>query len=175
MQIKTPRLLLRPYEEDDLMDLHEIFSDPVVMLHCEAPYDLEKTKHILSLFRQKNIALGAVHQQESRLIGHLLFKQLPGEEEGIYEIGWIFHRAFWRQGLAFEAASALMHAGFHQMNLHKICAETIDPDKSVPLMRKLGMKQEGLLQEHAKTPQGAWADLYWYAALKKDWSLPAST
>lgn len=59
-----------------------------------------------------------------------------------------------------------MDHGFDTGGLHKVCAETIDPVKSVPLMEKLGMVREGLFRQHTKDPvTGRWADLYWYAAL----------
>ncbi len=62
-----------------------------------------------------------------------------------------------------------MDHGFTALHLHKICAETIDPAASVPLMKKLGMREEGIFRQHTLGPDGAWADLYWYAALGSEW------
>ena len=162
MPIQTSRLILRPYTPADAEDLHEIFSDPVVMEHCEAPYTPEQTRQALSLFIEKNIAFAAELTDSGKVIGHLLFHQLPLEESGIYEIGWFFNRSYWRRGYACEACKALLEYGFQQLGLHKICAETIDPDRSVALMRKLGMTWEGTFHAHGKAPDGRWADVYWY-------------
>ena len=163
MLLRTERLILRPYSPEDEKDLHEIFSDPEVMACCEMPYTPEKTRQALTCFREQALGCAAVHAASGKVIGHLLFHQLPLEEEGIYEIGWFFHRAYWRQGYAFEACKALIDYGFRQLHLHKICAETIDPLRSVALMQKLGMTHEGTFRSHTRAPGGDWADVYWYA------------
>ena len=90
--METRRLILRPYRMEDVQDAHAIFSDPVVMACCEAPYTLKQTEEQVAFFRRSGIALAARHRQQGRMISHLLFKQMPGEAQGIYEIGWIFHR-----------------------------------------------------------------------------------
>lgn len=168
MRLETGRLLIRPYQMDDLDDFCAIFSDPEVMAQCAPPYDRAACEKWLFCFIQHPIAFAVVEKQSGRMIGHTLFKQLPGEEDGIWEIGWIYNRASWRKGYALEAARALMVYGFEQLGLHKICAETIDPIKSVPLMEKLGMAREGVFRRHTKDPAtGEWADLYWYAALNQ--------
>lgn len=165
MWLETDRLIIRNYQPDDLEDFHAIFSDPVVMAQCEPPYDRAASEKWLRYFVENPIAFGVVEKRSGTLVGHALFKQLPLEEEGIWEIGWIYAQAYWRRGYAYEAARALMDHGFEALNLHKVCAETIDPVKSVPLMEKLGMVREGAFQQHTLDPQGNWADLYWYAAL----------
>ncbi len=168
MNIRTARLLLRPYRQEDLADFHEIFSDPAVMRYCGAPYGARASERQLAWFIAHPVALAAEEMAEGRMIGHLLFKQLPGETAGVYEIGWFFNRRYWRRGYAFEAARALMDEGFRSMGLHKIVAETIDPLASVRLMEKLGMRREGVFRLHARDPRGEWADVYWYAALRPD-------
>lgn len=163
--LQTERLTIRGYAEGDLPDFYEIFSDPEVMRCCEPIYSREKAERWVRYFIQNPIAFAVAENASGKMIGHTLFKQLPGEAEGIYEIGWIYNRAFWRHGYAFEASRALIGYGFGALRLHKICAETIDPIKSVPLMRKLGMAPEGLFRAHARDPAGRWADVYWYAVL----------
>ena len=163
MLFRTKRLILRPYSPDDEADLHEIFSDPLVMEHCEPSYTPEQTQAALSCFLEKDLAYAVVRAKDRKVIGHLLFHQLPMEEKGIYEMGWFFHRSFWRQGYAYEACSAMIDYGFRTLHLHKICAETIAPVRSVALMKKLGMSHEGTFRSHTRTPGGEWADVYWYA------------
>lgn len=162
MLIQTKRLIIRDYFPEDLSDLHEIFSDPVVMRQCEPVYDEEKTQRTLSFFLDNTIAYAVVMAESGKVIGHLLFHQLPGEAPGIFEIGCFFNRAFWRNGFAYEACRAVMDYGFRELHLHKICAETIDPTASVGLMKKLGMHHEGTFRAHTKSPNGQWTDVYWY-------------
>lgn len=168
MRLKTERLLIRNYEERDLQDFHEIFSNPAVMAHCEPPYDRKASVRTLGYFIDNPIAFAVVEAQSGKMIGHALFKQMPGEEEGVYEIGWIYNERFWRRGYAYEASRALIEYGFGELSVHKFVAETIDPEKSVPLMNKLGMKEEGVLRQQTRDNFGQWADLYWYGLLRTD-------
>lgn len=162
MLIHTPRLVIRDYSPADLDDLHEIFSDPQVMHFCELPYSYARSQQMLSYFLENTIGYAAVLAGSGKVIGHLLFHQLPSEEPGVYEMGWFFHRRFWGQGFAFEACQSLLNYGFRELQLHKICAETIDPVRSVSLMEKLGMQREGVFRSHVRDPRGQWSDVYWY-------------
>lgn len=164
MYICTPRLVIRDYQPSDWQDLYEIFSDTIVMKECEPAYTEEQTKESLAYFIEKDIAYAVVLADSRKVIGHALFAQLPPpDEKGIYEIGWIYNRNYWGQGYAYEASKALIDYGFQKLNLHKVSAETIDPVKSVGLMKKLGMSHEGTFRAHTKDLDGNWTDLYWYA------------
>lgn len=83
-------------------------------------------------------------------------------------MGWIFNRAFWGRGFAYESCRVVMDYAFDQMNAHKVFAETIDGIKSVNLMKKLGMKPEGIQRSQTKDNFGSWADLYLYGILSED-------
>lgn len=168
MQIQTQRLTIRNYREEDWVDTLEIFSDPQAMAFCEPPYDAEKTRELVSYFAQNPIAFAVVLRETGKVIGHALFKQLPGEADGVFEIGWIYNRAYWRQGYAGEGSRALLEYGFRELGLHKVCAETIDPVKSVGLMKKLGMVYEGTFHSHTRNPAGQWCDVVWYAILNPE-------
>lgn len=162
MLIQTPRLIIRDYVPSDWQDLHEIFSDPVAMKDCEPAYDEERTRDTLDFFIQKSIAYAVTLVDSGKVIGHALFHQLPPPDAaGVYEIGWFYNRAYWRQGYAYEASKALIDYGFRELKLRKICAETIDPVKSAGLMKKLGMSPAGT--EQTNDPDGKPTDLYWYA------------
>lgn len=167
MYFETERLVIRDFQTGDLSDLHEILGDGETMKYCEPAYDIGKTEKFLREFCiGKNCAFAAALKDSGKVIGYLLFK--PYGEPDIYELGWIFNRCFWRLGYAYEAVSALIKYGFSQMSIHKFFAETIDPAKSVGLMRKLGMKPEGVQRKQVKDMNGNWADLYLYGLLKED-------
>jgi len=167
--LETDRMILRDFELDDLNDLHEIFGDAEVMENVEPAYDLDKTRQFLTDFcinRDPRGEHAAALKESGKVIGYVLFK--PIDEPEIYEIGWIFNRAYWRKGYAYEICERLIRHGFDKMKLHKICAEAIDVDKSVSLMKKLGMRLEGVQRKHTKDNAGEWRDLHWYAILEGD-------
>ena len=167
MYIETPRLIVRSFMPEDAADLHDIFGDAVTMENCEPAYDFEKTRKFLTSFcMERHGAVAAVHKESGKVIGYILFNEF---DEGVYEMGWIFNRNFWRQGYAYESCKAVIDYAFGQRKAHKIFAEAIDTVKSVSLMQKLGMQLEGIQRSQTKDNHGAWADLYFYGLLEDDW------
>ena len=166
MLLETARMLVRDFNADDVNDLYEILGDAETMKNCEPAYDFERTRKFLEDFCiAKKGAVAAVHKDRKKVIGYILFKRWKGS---VYEIGWIFHKKYWRQGYAYESCSELIAHGFRELGIHKIVAETIDSQKSVGLMEKLGMKREGVQRKQTKDNSGNWADLYLYGILQSD-------
>lgn len=100
------------------------------------------------------------------MIGYILFSEL---ESGLFEIGWFFNRNVWRQNFAYEACRAVIDFAFSERNAYKVIAETIDPEKSVRLMQKLGMQLDEIQHHQTTDLEGHPADLYCYAISKEDW------
>ena len=171
MHLETSRMIIRDFTPEDAADLHEIFGDGETMKNCEPAYDLVKTQKFLEEFCiGRRSAVAAVHRGSGKVIGYILCKPL-GEDpaEDVYELGWIFNRSYWRQGYAYESCLKVIDYVFDKLNAHKIMAEAIDGVKSVSLMKKLGMKPEGVQRSHTKDNAGRWADLFLYGLLRGDW------
>ena len=167
MYIETPRMIIRDLTATDAADLHEILGDEKAMENCEPAYDFEKTKEFLTSFCiGQNGAVAAVHKESGKMMGYILFNEF---DEGVYEMGWIYNRSFWRQGYAYESCKAVMDYAFGELKAHKIFAETVDAVKSVGLMQKLGMQPEGIQRSQTKDLHGNWVDLYFYGLLEEDW------
>ena len=166
MNIETGRMVIRDFTMQDINDVQDILGDAETMKNCEPAYTIEKTADFLQRFCiEKRGAAAAVHKETAKVIGYILFSEIG---EGVYEIGWIFNRNFWRQGFAYESCQAVMDYAFDKMNAHKVFAETIDEMKSVNLMKKLGMKPEGIQRSQTKDNCGHWADVYLYGILSED-------
>ena len=167
MYIETPRMIIRNFTPEDAADLHDILGDDETMENCEPVYDFEKTKEFLASFCiERKGAVSAVHRKSGKVIGYSLFNE---SDKGVYEMGWIYNRNFWRQGYAFESCRAVIDYAFQELKAHKIFAETIDKVKSVSLMKKLGMQPEGIQRSQTMDNHGNWADLYFYGMLEDDW------
>ena len=167
MYIETPRMIIRNFTPEDVADLHDIFGDDETMENCEPAYDFEKTKEFLTSFCiARKGAVAVVHKESEKMMGYILFNEF---DEGVYEMGWIYNRSFWRQGYAHESCKAVIDYAFRELNAHKVFAETIDSVKSVNLMKKLGMQLEGIQRSQIKDNYGNWADLYFYGLLAGDW------
>ncbi|MFW5913984.1 MAG: GNAT family N-acetyltransferase [Bacillota bacterium] len=79
----------------------------------------------------------------------------------------IFNKDFWRKGYASEAAKAMFDYGFRQLKLHKVVAETIDDERSLSIMKELGMTHEATMYKHV-LHEGRWRDLYIAGILADD-------
>ena len=166
MYLETDRMTVRDFAMDDLEDLQAILGDEETMAYSEPTYTRERTAEILRQFCvEKKGAVAAVLKATGRVIGYILFHEL---DEGVYEMGWFFNRTCWGKGYALEACKAVVDHAFNQQNAHKIFAETIDGGRSVGLMKKLGMKPEGIRRSQVKDRSGTWADLYLYGLLAED-------
>lgn len=165
MNIETARMVIRDFTINDINDMQDILGDAETMKNCEPAYTIEKTADFLQKFCiEKGGAVAAVHKETAKVIGYILFNEFG---EGVYEIGWFFNRAFWGHGFAYESCKAVIDYAFDKMNAHKVFAETIDGIKSVNLMKKLGMKPEGIQRSQTKDNFGNWADLYLYGILSE--------
>lgn len=166
MYLETDRMTVRDFAMDDLEDLQAILGDEETMAYSEPTYTRERTAEFLRQFCvEKKGAVAAVLKATGRVIGYILFHEL---DEGVYEMGWFFNRTCWGKGYALEACKAVVDHAFNQQNAHKIFAETIDGGRSVGLMKKLGMKPEGIQRSQVKDRSGTWADLYLYGLLAED-------
>ena len=64
------------------------------------------------------------------------------------EIGYVINPAYHGQGIATEAARAVIDFGFSELRLHRIEARhMVGNDASHRVMEKLGMKTDGTLRE----------------------------
>ena len=125
MYIETPRMIIRDFTPEDAAGLHEIFGDDETMENCEPAYDFEKTKEFLTSFCiGRKGAVAAVHKDSSKLMGYILFNEF---DEGVYEMGWIYNRSFWRQGYAYESCKAVIDYAFGEMNAHRILPKRLMP------------------------------------------------
>lgn len=166
MNIETGRIIIRDFTMNDIHDMQDILGDAEAMKNCEPAYTIEQTADFVQKFCiEKRGAVAAIHKDTGKVIGYILFNEF---DESIYEMGWFFNRAFWGQGFAYESCKAVIDNAFDTMNAHKVFAETIDGMKSVNLMKKLGMKLEGVQRSQTKDNFGNWADVYFYGLLSED-------
>jgi ribosomal-protein-alanine N-acetyltransferase len=86
-----------------------------------------------------------------------------------FEIGYRIGRAWWRQGFASEALSTVIKFLFEQVGANRIAAtyDTRNPNSGA-VMRKCGMRYEGILRQSGRNNQGVY-DAACYAILAEDY------
>ena len=176
--VLTDRLTLRPFTADDIdaMLAYRGRSDVCRYL----PFDPQGRAALLDRFDSgvlsrteltaagQALTLGAWRRDTGELAGDVILF-FHSEEHAGGEIGWVFDPAHSGQGLATEAASALLELAFGGLGLHRVTAR-LDPrnDRSVALCERLGMRREAHFVS-CEVFKGEWADLAIYAVLADEW------
>ncbi|MEZ5941720.1 MAG: GNAT family N-acetyltransferase [Planctomycetaceae bacterium] len=148
--IETSRLFLRPLRIEDAEPLAAVFSDPEVMHWSNGLLDVAG----VAVWLKERISgdplrpwigpWAVVQKSTTDVIGYCGFFYFPdinGKPET--EIGFRLARAYWGQGIATEAAQAVLNCGFGQYNLERLVA-LIAPDNvaSIRVAEKLSMQHE---------------------------------
>lgn len=146
---ETPRLILRPWRDDDRDAFAAIVGDPQIMRFYPRTRDRAAAdgwidKMIAGLRDGSSAFLAAEHKSDKALIGLIGTGQIDIDLRGNppEEIGWVLDKRYWGQGLAVEAASAhIAHAW--QRGLPEIVAFTAAINRpSQRVMEKLGMVRD---------------------------------
>ncbi|TSB48257.1 GNAT family N-acetyltransferase [Alkalicoccobacillus porphyridii] len=169
MYLHTKRLTIRPFKSTDWQDVHAYTCNPTVMHYLpEEVFSEEAAKQFVQDHSGEDAKQFAVTIKDTnQLIGHISFFPYFGRHT--YEIGWVFHPSFYNKGYATEAAAAVIHFAFSNMDIHRIIA-TCQPENhaSYKIMEKIGMRREGHFKKCI--PSGSeWWDEYYYAVLREEW------
>ena len=170
--IRTARLLLREFTEDDFDAVHEYAADPKVARFMEwGPNSEDETRAYMARtfaaqaqWPRDAVNLAAEHLGERKLIGSIRLA-VTDEANRTGDIGYSFHSGYWRRGLCTEAARAMLAVAFGTLGLHRVFAECdIENRGSYGVMEKLGMRREGHIRQ-GKLVKGEWRDRFVYAIL----------
>jgi len=148
VSLRTPRLLLRPWRDEDMAAVAEMSADPVVM------------EYLLPLSERGLSAETWVPQKRTHWVEHGFGQwvvELPGAASFIgvvglemvsyeahftpaVEVAWRLARPYWSQGYATEAARAALDYGFGELRLKEIVGLTVPANqRSRAVMERLGM------------------------------------
>ena len=137
-EIRTERLLLRRARIDDAAAMHAIMSDPEAMRYWSTPPHAslaETERWIASMIGADPAASDDfIVTLDGRLIGKLGAWKLP-------QVGFLFDRSSWGQGLAMEAMTAFI-ARRHSLGSTELTAD-VDPRNaaSLKLLARAGFKE----------------------------------
>lgn len=148
--LETKRLLLRRQMIEDLDDLWALYCDPEITRYIpDAPRSLAEAReelewHMNGHPRFPELGLWAtIHKESGKFIGRcgLIPWTINGQNE--VEVAYTIAREYWGQGLASEAAQAILNYGFARLNLSRLIS-VIDPENvaSQKVAEKIGMTIE---------------------------------
>ncbi|WP_042393179.1 GNAT family N-acetyltransferase [Streptacidiphilus carbonis] len=152
--LRTERLVLRGWRDEDLETLVELNSDPEVMRYIGEGkvLDREQSAAALASFRERwaeqGFGLFPVELAETGeltgWVGLNVPRFLP-EVMPAVEIGWRLLRRHWGRGIATEAAREVLRFGFEDAGLERVVSIChVDNEPSRHVMEKLGLRQQRL-------------------------------
>ena len=173
VELRTARMLLRPFELTDVDDVWAYASDAEVARYRPLPDPYTRDDAAEFVDRQmrtdwsSNPEFAVVSGQQ--VIGGISLH--VNSEHETAELGYLLGKRWWGRGLATEAARVVTDWGFRQFGLYKVYARAhVDNRKSWRVMERLGMTREGVLRGHWKM-RDEHVDLVYYAGFRDDWTL----
>ena len=150
LPIFTERLVLRPYEADDLEQLHAVlYSDIDAMRLLGGPRDLAGTRFALerSMTQQEITGFSfwpVIERESGLLVGEAgLFPLSPDGPD--VALGYAFGARWWGRGYATEAARAVIAEAFGALGMGRLVAITREANLgSRHVLEKLGFHMEGV-------------------------------
>src|ERR1700709_2120266 len=175
--IITPRLRLRPHRASDVDQLLQFHGDPEVVRFIPWPVrDRAMTEAAMRVKLKQDalseegqwLVLAVELRETSTVIGEVLLKWASAKDrQG--ELGFALARQCHGQGLAAEAARAMLMLGFDQLGLHRITATCVEGnDASSRLLRRLGFAQEARFVDNMMF-KGRWVTQLVYALTVDRW------
>ncbi|BEL04189.1 GNAT family N-acetyltransferase [Actinoplanes sichuanensis] len=149
MEIRTERLRLRQWRDDDLDALAPMYADPEVMRYirdgsvqdrAETAAHLDRMRqhwaeHGFGLFAAELVATGELTGWVGLAVPYFLPEVMP-----TVEIGWRLGRSFWGAGLATEGARAALRFGLVDRGLEWLVSiRQVENVRSARVMEKLGL------------------------------------
>ena len=175
-RIESERLILRRFEDSDLVSFVAYRNDPEVARYQS--WDSFEEREARAFIREVESAQPGVpggwfqFALESKETGDLVGDcalQVDGQEHYRAEIGYTLARDHQGQGFASEAVSRLLDYAFDVLGLHRVIAIADCRNKpSWALLERVGLRREGHFLEGVWF-KGEWSDEYLYAVLKDEW------
>jgi RimJ/RimL family protein N-acetyltransferase len=162
-ELRTERLLLRPFRDDDLPAFAAMNADPKVMEFFPSLLSREESDALVARLREafdrRGHGLWAIE-----IPGRASFAGFAGLAHPTFqahftpcvEIGWRLAAGHWGRGYATEAAAAVLGAAFVHVGLEEVVAFTsLDNRRSRRVMEKLGMRRDPADDfDHPALPEG---------------------
>jgi [ribosomal protein S5]-alanine N-acetyltransferase len=171
--LKTPRLHLRQFRDDDTDAMHKCLADSDAMRFWNHPVHTKRieTERAVRRFTECTPSYyrfwAVADAQTDRCLGLINYHDGHSRSKRV-SIGYVIEPASWRKGFATEAVSAMLDFCFGELGLHRLQA-FIHPDNaaSLRLIEKLGFRREGLLRDNLRVGE-EWRDDVLYALIATD-------
>lgn len=149
-ELRTERLVLRRWREEDRVPFAAMNADPRVMEHFPGALSREESdvavERIAAHFEERGFGLWAVEIVGREPFAGFIGLCAPRFEAAFtpcVEVGWRLATDCWGQGFATEGARAALEFGFNELALSEILSFTVPANiRSRRVMEKIGMTHD---------------------------------
>ena len=162
-ELRTERLVMRRWRDEDRDPFAELNADPAVMEHFPAVLTRAESDAFVDrievAFEQQGFGLWAVEVVGgSPFIGFvgLAVPAFDAHFTPAVEVGWRLAQEHWGHGYATEAARRALVVAFDDLGLDEVVSFTfVGNDRSRQVMERLGMTRDPADDfEHPSLPEG---------------------
>ncbi|HUJ51557.1 MAG TPA: GNAT family N-acetyltransferase [Bryobacteraceae bacterium] len=167
--LKTERLGFSCWTSEDFPLAQGLWGDPEVARFLGGPFTdqqiHQRLERHMALLRDYNVQYWPIFLRETGDHVGCGGLQPYRIDEGIYELGFHLHRAYWGRGLAEEAARAVIGYAFESLGLETLFAGH-HPENAASrrVLERLGFQYAG---EDVYPPSGMLEPTYFLHKLKK--------
>jgi RimJ/RimL family protein N-acetyltransferase len=175
--VRTERLVLRAFTENDLDALYDLYRRPEVTEFLR--WDTRTRGEVREMLKGRvsqtdlvkegdNLAVAVVVAESGVLIGDFNL-ELVDAGLGRAEIGYVLSPAHTGHGYATEAASAVLGLAFEHFGFHRVIGVCNGRNTaSMHVMERLGMRREAFFVQ-SEVVKGKRVDVANYAILSQEW------
>jgi RimJ/RimL family protein N-acetyltransferase len=179
LHIETPRLIIRPYQEADALNLKNGIDESLSSLKEFMPWARYEPEAVIhkerrierwnqDIINDKDYTLGIFDKENQQFIGSTGMHRRT--RNGIFEIGYWVHQAFQGQGYITEAAQALTNFAFEYLHAEKVeirCGER--NIKSAQVSQRLNFTLEYTFRTLEKDQEGKRLKHQVWCLFKEEW------
>jgi ribosomal-protein-alanine N-acetyltransferase len=184
VEMLTERLRIRDHVASDLEAMHQLLSDPVAMrylpdLHTESlaqsrenlDQAMAETGEAADAAARKRWFFAVTDRVSGRYLGEIGYTVITDSPVGkVAQLGYFLLPEAWGQGIAVEAAEAVLRYAFTVGLVFKMETGCLrENSASERVMQKLGMTREADLRYHA-LHEGVLKDRVTYRMLHSEWT-----
>jgi RimJ/RimL family protein N-acetyltransferase len=147
LQLRTERLLLRQWRDEDAEPLAEIYAQPEFQEHNPVRDARAHIRQFAREWETEGFSLWAAEDPESgRLIGRIgliRHHDWPAAPDPV-EVGWTLHRSWWGNGLATEGGRAALDCWREHLDDPRLISITTPANRrSRAVMERIGLTFRG--------------------------------
>jgi RimJ/RimL family protein N-acetyltransferase len=162
-ELRTDRLVLRRWRDEDRAPFAVLNADPVVMEHFPGPLNRAKSDDFVDRieagFEERGYGLWAVEVSDvAPFIGFVGLN--PATFDAPFtpalEVGWRLDRPHWGRGYATEGGRVALAFAFGELGVDEVVSfTTVRNDRSRRVMERLGLRHDSDDDfQHPELPEG---------------------